>query len=518
MRLWTKLGKMYWKTKLTLGVLKKRTKAKTSYRKLLKDERKGLYADIKWNCLIIDWRVDEKTVNYLGKQLKSKEIICQNSVVVRNYDSIMGYMIEIIKNQEQMNYKIPSYQNLKLFLDRVHIEKIYVNELFGYDNLYEILNLLMELKNKNECKLFYLMHDYYCIYPRLPQGIKEAEYNLLKFAPIWCKKDTNCYENREVQDEFYGWKEHWKVFLKRCDMVITFSQIVKEHIQQIYHGLSVQVVLCQDIDKLKKGDAFEKTENVKDGVSICIPAYNNGEYVKRLLISIQIQTYLDYEVIITDDSSNWEVEKVVAEFSASMPIRYYRNCLPLGPTQNNNRAISLAKRKYVKIMHHDDWFARPDSLEQFVFLLEEHSEADLAFSGDIGFGQGRGTYEHIKRDQANQLEKDWRNLFLGNWIGAPSVTIFRNKGWLFDENLVWCVDFELYMRMLSENSRFVYTELPLIYLGTSDTQLTKSCREDKKLMYDEQKYVYRKYKMYTNFRLWNNYMAKTIKYKLGSKE
>lgn len=259
---------------------------------------------------------------------------------------------------------------------------------------------------------------------------------------------------------------------------------------------------------------FAKTqEDSKDGVSICIPAYNNAEYVKRLLDSIKIQTYHNYEVIITDDSSGQEVEQMVAEYAGSMSVRYYRNHSQLGPTRNNNRAISLAERKYIKIMHHDDWFARPDSLEQFVFLLEDNREMDLAFSGDVGFGQGKGAYEHIKKEQAEQLERDWRNLFLGNWIGAPSVTIFRNKGWLFDENLIWCVDFELYMRMLSEKPKFVYTELPLVCLGTSDIQLTKKCRKDKQLMYNERKYVYQKFGLNKKFRFRMNYIKETIGYK-----
>lgn len=38
-------------------------------------------------------------------------------------------------------------------------------------------------------------------------------------------------------------------------------------------------------------------------VSICIPAYNNGQAVRRLLSSVEKQTFKDYEVIITDDSA-----------------------------------------------------------------------------------------------------------------------------------------------------------------------------------------------------------------------
>lgn len=518
MRLGAIFNKIYWKTKLTVQALKKRRKAKLSYGKLLKDEKKRSYIDVDWNCLIIDWRLDGNAVDYLGSQLENEEDMQPNSVVVKGYDCMTGYTIGFVQDKEQVEYIIPSYQNLNFFLNRLRIEKIYVNELFGYDDLYKMFYLLIKLKVKNDCQLIYFIHDSYCICPITPWGTKTVGHCTLRYDCMQCLEDEKCYENKEAQGSLYEWQGQWKIFLNKCDMIITFSQNLKDHVLRVYRELPVQVVTGQDENKLKNVNAHKKVEDVSGGVSICIPAYNNKKYVKRLLNSIQIQTYHDYEVIITDDSSDCEVEQLAAEYAVNMPIRYYRNRLPLGPTRNNNRAISLAVKKYVKIMHHDDWFARPDSLAQLVFLLEAHQDVDLAFSGAVGFGQGRSSYEHIKRDQAEALARDWRNLYFGNWIGAPSVTIFRNKGWLFDENLVWCVDYELYMRILSENSRFVYTELPLVYLGTSDAQLTKSCREDKKLMYDEQKYVYQKYKLYTNLRLWKNYMVKIIEYKLGSKE
>ena len=48
-------------------------------------------------------------------------------------------------------------------------------------------------------------------------------------------------------------------------------------------------------------------------VSICIPAYKRISYLKRLLESIIIQTYKDYEVIITDDSDNDSVKDLLKQ-------------------------------------------------------------------------------------------------------------------------------------------------------------------------------------------------------------
>ena len=48
-------------------------------------------------------------------------------------------------------------------------------------------------------------------------------------------------------------------------------------------------------------------------VSICVPTYNNPDDLKRLMESIEKQTYKDYEVVISDDSTDNNIEKLIAE-------------------------------------------------------------------------------------------------------------------------------------------------------------------------------------------------------------
>lgn len=249
-------------------------------------------------------------------------------------------------------------------------------------------------------------------------------------------------------------------------------------------------------------------------VSICIPAYENGLYIKRLLESIKNQTYKNYEVILTDDSVENEVLDIVTDYKDIMVIEYYRNNERLGPTKNCNRAISLAKGEYIKVMHHDDWFANDKSLEKFVNMLEKNNDVSLAFSGTEQVSTERRYTRHIESEQVKKIQQDWRNLFLGNYIGAPSATIFKNEGWTFDENLKWCVDYELYMRILRNNSNFTYTEAPLICIGESETQVTQACMEDKKLRHDEYKYVYEKFELKHYPQFFKAYVIETLKYLL----
>ena len=180
-------------------------------------------------------------------------------------------------------------------------------------------------------------------------------------------------------------------------------------------------------------------------VSICIPAYNNKAGIERLLNSIKEQTFTDYEVIITDDSTTDDVKDVVS--SCGLNVNYVKNQARDGSTANWNKAIDMASGEYIKIMHHDDWFTFDNSLEKMVKLLDENEGAVLAFSGTMQVGTKESYSRHIKREDALFIEKDWRNLYLGNTIGAPSSVIHRRCDKRYDVNLKWLVDMEFYMQL-----------------------------------------------------------------------
>ncbi|MFR3250027.1 MAG: glycosyltransferase family 2 protein [Eisenbergiella sp.] len=181
-------------------------------------------------------------------------------------------------------------------------------------------------------------------------------------------------------------------------------------------------------------------------VSICIPAYKNPVGVCRLLESVRIQDYRDFEVIVTDDSPDDSVEKAVrAATDAGVPgISYFRNRERKGATGNWNEAVRHAQGEYIKIMHHDDWFTDETCLGRFVSMLEEHPEADLAFCGTRQVTltkDGKRTGEQFDRtitpEHMRMIKEDWRSLYIGDYIGAPSATIYRKCAPEYEEKLTW---------------------------------------------------------------------------------
>src|SRR5438128_12549487 len=94
-------------------------------------------------------------------------------------------------------------------------------------------------------------------------------------------------------------------------------------------------------------------------ISICIPAYKRTVELKRLFNSIVIQTFKDFEIVITDDSPEESVAILCNEYRSKLPIAYYKNKIRLGSPANFNQSIAKATGEWIKMMNDDDWFATP---------------------------------------------------------------------------------------------------------------------------------------------------------------
>ena len=110
--------------------------------------------------------------------------------------------------------------------------------------------------------------------------------------------------------------------------------------------------------------------------------------------------------------------------------------------------------------------------------------------------QNRTSYDRYASDEfIAGLRQDYRNLFLGNQIGAPSAVIYRRgkELALFDEKSNWASDMFLYFELLRTSSVFVYTKEPLVSIGVHEHQYTESFTERDQRIYNDYKYMYSKY-------------------------
>jgi glycosyltransferase involved in cell wall biosynthesis len=240
-------------------------------------------------------------------------------------------------------------------------------------------------------------------------------------------------------------------------------------------------------------------------ISICIPAYKRAEYLTRLLQRIQIQTFKDFEVVITDDSPGDDVLNLQQEYQPLFKINYRKNAETLGTPANWNEGIRLATGDWIKIMHDDDWFASADSLQKFVQLIKDNPNAGFLFSGSAFIKNNKVFGKmSISKFHSLLLKKNPLNLYYKNFIGPPSVVIHKNKKEIwYDTNMKWLVDVDFYIRYLQEEPAFAFTKEALINVGYSQDQVTEKVFHDKTVFVKENLIMLQKQPHNLLKKIWN---------------
>ena len=115
--------------------------------------------------------------------------------------------------------------------------------------------------------------------------------------------------------------------------------------------------------------------NQKPLVSICVTCFNSGEYIHRIIDSSLNQTYENIEVVVVDDISTDDTEKIMKEYaSRDNRVKYFRNIERLFIIKSLLRMLELAKGKFVVWPGADDWLSR-DFIEKGVGNFSAHPEA-----------------------------------------------------------------------------------------------------------------------------------------------
>lgn len=217
-------------------------------------------------------------------------------------------------------------------------------------------------------------------------------------------------------------------------------------------------------------------------ISLCIPAYKNVLFLKRLLDSIVSQQFKDYEVIISDDSPDLDVQNLVADYKTRITrLHYWRNIPPKGMPENWNTAMASASGDWIKIMHDDDWFLRPDALGKFAARTD--TEADFIFCNyennflDVKGDISKKTAMEFPRNRLQAIADEPLLLLADNKIGPPSVCMVRaSRAVQYDRRFRWRVDIDYYKAVLSHHPALEFIEEILIGVGMNENQVTNQTK------------------------------------------
>lgn len=132
-------------------------------------------------------------------------------------------------------------------------------------------------------------------------------------------------------------------------------------------------------------------------VSIGMPVYNGEKYIREALNSLLVQTFDDFEIIISDNASTDKTQQICEEYASNdSRIKYIRQKENNGANVNFEFVLKEAKGRFFMWAAYDDrWL--PTCLAQMVEVLEHDESCGLVFSNFIerDLESGKEVLHHV---------------------------------------------------------------------------------------------------------------------------
>lgn len=197
---------------------------------------------------------------------------------------------------------------------------------------------------------------------------------------------------------------------------------------------------------------------MKYKVSIIIPVFNTEKFLEECLLSIQKQTFSDYEVICIDDGSS-DNSLYLLESLRGNDIRIkVLNQMNCGAGLARNLGLQTAKGKYVIFLDSDDCF---DSrlIEKMVYCAE-------ANDADVCICKAWAVYENLNKVDLNfnnkLFEKYDNSFFLPADVNKDIFTSFLVEPW----NKMYLRDYllknELMFQGIKKTNDLFFTSMSLV--------------------------------------------------------
>jgi glycosyltransferase involved in cell wall biosynthesis len=199
-------------------------------------------------------------------------------------------------------------------------------------------------------------------------------------------------------------------------------------------------------------------------VSVIIPSYNHGRYLRQTLDSVIAQTYPAVELIVVDDGSTDDTAQVLAAYAHHVkPCRLMQNAG--GPARPRNVGLNMAQGKYVAIFDSDD-IMLPEKLSRQVSFLESYPDVSLVFSDFRNFdaegcdkpflSAGHEPFQQMAKARLPDghyripSHNVYETLIADNFVGTSSI-VFRKsivgEIGVFDETLCNSDDIDFLFRV-----------------------------------------------------------------------
>lgn len=183
-------------------------------------------------------------------------------------------------------------------------------------------------------------------------------------------------------------------------------------------------------------------------ISVLMPNYNAGKYIREAIESILKQTFTDFEFIVIDDCSTDNSWEIIEEYAKKdKRIVAMKNEKNMHIVYTRNRLLKEARWEYIAFLDSDD-IAMNNRLEKQLNFIEKNKDIDLCGSNFLLIDW---KWEKIWEKKFPETDKEckesiwYRNPFWQNTL-LIKRECFSNV-WFYDDNYRNAEDLDMWIRM-----------------------------------------------------------------------
>lgn len=208
-------------------------------------------------------------------------------------------------------------------------------------------------------------------------------------------------------------------------------------------------------------------------VTIILATYNRAHLIEETLVSIQNQSYTNWECLIIDDGGNDGTENVIAPILAKdnrFKYFYRPDTYQKGLPGCRNFGLYLAEGEFI-IFFDDDDIVHPQNLELCIEVLKINNRDFCVYNKQSFSGSFTGNIYTQKPD----IDKKDLNLFnfITNKESIASCTVMWHVSCFdnirFNEGLMYAEEWECYTRIFTTNKKSIFLKNRL-YFNRKHTQ------------------------------------------------
>jgi glycosyltransferase involved in cell wall biosynthesis len=210
-------------------------------------------------------------------------------------------------------------------------------------------------------------------------------------------------------------------------------------------------------------------------VTVAMPVYNAGKYLRLAVISIVRQTYTNWELLIIDDGSTDNALQNIADINDSR-IKIFRDGVNRGLAARLNEAVDMAQGRYFARMDGDD-VSYPERFTRQIATLQNIPQLDLVATRTITINehdQAIGLFPYaISHEEI--CARPWLGFYFPHptWMGR--IEWFRKYRYTVPGPFC-CEDQELLLRSYRDSQLGTLDEILFAYRIRSKVDLLKLSR------------------------------------------